>query len=51
MKFKQFGSKYILRIDKREEIVETFEAVIDIIVGEIDRQFSDEIGLNLLKIE
>ena len=48
--FKQFGSKYILRIDKREEIVETFEAVIDIIVGEIDRQFSDEIGLNLLKI-
>ncbi|MFH1904010.1 MAG: PPC domain-containing DNA-binding protein [bacterium] len=28
----------------------TFEAVIDIIEGEIDRKFSDEIGLNLYEI-
>jgi len=28
----------------------TFEAVIDIIDGEIDRKFSDEIGLNLYEI-
>ena len=28
----------------------TFEAIIDVIDGEIDREFSDEIGLNLYKI-
>ncbi|ODS38133.1 MAG: DNA-binding protein [Candidatus Altiarchaeales archaeon WOR_SM1_86-2] len=28
----------------------TFEAVIDVIDGEIDRKFSDEIGLNLYKL-
>jgi len=27
----------------------TFEGVIDMIDGEIDRQFSDEVGLNLMK--
>ncbi len=29
----------------------TFEAVIDSIDGEVDREFSDEIGLNLFKFE
>lgn len=29
----------------------TFEAIIDSIDGEVEREFSDEIGLNLLKIE
>jgi len=28
----------------------TFEAIIDVMDGEIDREFSDEIGLNLYKI-
>jgi hypothetical protein len=28
----------------------TFEGIIDTIVGEIDREFDDEIGLNLYKI-
>jgi len=29
----------------------TFEAIIDAIDGEVDREFSEEIGLNLLKFE
>ena len=31
-------------------VIATFEAVIDVIDGEVDRKFSDEIGLNLYKI-
>lgn len=34
----------------RAVISATFEAVINVIDGELDREFSEEIGLNLLKI-
>ena len=35
----------------RAVVSATFEAIIDTTGGELDREFSEEIGLNLLKID
>lgn len=74
MVYKKIGSRYVIRLDKREVYLHlyinlsdsnlntwgghlntayvggTCEIVIDVIDGELDREYNKHVGLNLLKV-